>query len=168
MIQDLLEKMRSVYEVLLKTQDLEKDEDHWDLLSRLSIQTKECAEFIAVYAGEPRFCRWQWGCCDITLTFGYPTVHRLLNNATLTIRSTIDDYFKAFDRLLAEFRDSAVGITVVKTTRTLSLAEDLCNLRTCTHALTHVFGLIRNSCRKVHSHKSDAARHTVYGRSWIP
>ncbi|KZT54175.1 WD40 repeat-like protein [Calocera cornea HHB12733] len=106
-IQQLVNKMKDVYEFLCDANELRNDKAREGALSRLVMQTVDCGHFISSYAKSPSFfCR-------------------LLEQSVSNLSSTIDEYSKSFDGLMQDFRDGSQLRTEIATVRILADIKDL-------------------------------------------
>ncbi|KZT54170.1 WD40 repeat-like protein [Calocera cornea HHB12733] len=106
-IQQLVNKMKDVYEFLCDANELRNDKAREGALSRLVMQTVDCGHFISSYAKSPSFfCR-------------------LLEQSVSNLSSKIDEYSNSFDGLMQDFRNGSQLRTEIATVRILADIKDL-------------------------------------------
>ncbi|KIM54282.1 hypothetical protein SCLCIDRAFT_387208, partial [Scleroderma citrinum Foug A] len=103
-ISSLLEKVRSVYEFLLEGDTLSSFDARKGTLGHIAQVISNCAQFIKDYSETKNFWR------------------RLGKNIMSETQTAVDDYNKALDELMQQYRDRAVRHTHINVCRVL---EDL-------------------------------------------
>ncbi|KZO90470.1 hypothetical protein CALVIDRAFT_602933 [Calocera viscosa TUFC12733] len=109
-IRELLEKLKTVYELLCDAEEFRavlNDKAREGVLSRLAVQTVDCAQFIS----------------SCTKNTDFKT--RLIKQSLSNISDRITEYSKKFDNLLEEFRTGSQLRTEVMTTLILDDIKDL-------------------------------------------
>jgi hypothetical protein len=117
--------MSEVYTFLTKA-ELRDIECMKAVVERICHQTLECSYFIRQYSQNKKFRKFTWHCeSDVKEFMSFVQGMRLLKNSFSVTDTLVKNYNAVFDKLLQQFRDRAVGDTLVIVHRILEGMRDL-------------------------------------------